>query len=60
LARPAGRFYGLRTDDPIFRADLPPPIHIHKRSAPIVFRNRQPKGRDIFAACGQLKQTVEG
>jgi 23S rRNA (adenine2503-C2)-methyltransferase len=21
---------------------------------------RQPRGRDIFAACGQLKRTIEG
>jgi hypothetical protein len=52
--------HGLQTDGPNFRADLPPPIHIRKRSALIVCRNRQPCGRNIFAACGQLKRTAEG
>jgi hypothetical protein len=36
LTRPAGRCRGLRTDDPIFRADLRYRIHTRKGSALIV------------------------
>ena len=38
LARPAGRFSGLRTDDPIFRTDLSPPLPTHAKEARSVYR----------------------
>ena len=39
LARPAGRSSGLRTDGPIIRADLSPPLPTHAKEARSVYRS---------------------